>query len=118
MTPDGDAIFFNGPMTKAQTTQPLIDTVRQRLYIKLKSFKGDWFINTEYGIPYFQNLLGFKIPKASADLIFQTAILEENGVKEITSFTSTLSNRQYTLKFSVRVMSGEDTGIITVSPTT
>lgn len=118
MTEDGDAIFFNGPMTKSQTTQPLVGTVRQRLYIKLRTFRGEWFISTEYGVPYWQSILGKKVSKGSLDLIFQTAILEENGVKQITSFESTFQNRQYTLKFSVKVVDGTDTGIITVSPVT
>ncbi len=116
MTEDFDAVFYNGPMTKLQTTQPLVDTVRQRLYIRLRSFREEWFLDTRYGVPYFQSILGKKVTKGAVDLIFQTEILNVVGVKQITSFESTFNNRTYTLKFSVKVADGTDTGIITVSP--
>lgn len=99
-----DVVWNNGPLTKEFTTQPLTQTVGQRLKIRLLSFYGDWFMDTTYGVPYFQRLLGVKqTSKAAADLIFQQQILAEQGVKEIVSFDSPFVNRQYSLTFRVSV---------------
>jgi hypothetical protein len=112
-----DVVWNNGTLTKEFTTQPLTQTVGQRLKIRLLSFQGEWFINTVYGVPYWQRLLGVKqTSKAAADLIFQQQILAEQGVKEIVSFNSTFVNRQYSLTFRVRVETGEVTAPIVINP--
>lgn len=111
-------MWTNGPMTKADTTQPFTQTVGQRLLILLLSFKNEWFWNTEYGIPYMQSILGKKTTKARVDLIYSQAILSDPGVKEITYFNSTFVNRVYSLQFKVRVVDGTVSDIITVNPIT
>lgn len=73
-------------------------------------------MDINYGPPYWQELLGMKPSKSRVDRIFQQQILLENGVKEIVSFSSTLINRQYSLKFQVKVVSGEVTAPILISP--
>lgn len=114
---DWDIIWRNGPLLKIDTTQPLTETVGQRLKIRLLSFQNEWFMDTTYGVPWWQRLLGVKqTSKAAADLIFQQQILLEPGVKEITSFESTFVNRKYSLTFQVRVVTGEITAPIIISP--
>ena len=113
-----DALWQNGPLTREFTTQPFTQTVAQRLSIRLHTFLGEWVFNTEYGVPYWQQILGFKNTKESIDLIFQQQILLENGVKEIISFSSIFENRNYSATFQVRVVNGEITTPITVTPTT
>ena len=113
----GDIAWRNGPLRKEETTQSRVDVVGQRLLILLRTFKGEWFLDTEYGIPYFQSILGMKTSKSAVDLIFQKAILAENGVKELTFFESTFVNRQYSMTFRVKVTTGEESGLITVTPT-
>jgi hypothetical protein len=103
----GDIIWNNGPLTKTDVTQPFTENVQQRLFILLRTFQEEWFLDTTYGIPYFQRILGRKTPKSVADRIFQEKILEENGVAEILSYSSILDNRTYSAKFSVRCTNGE-----------
>lgn len=112
-----DIVWNNGPLTREYTTQPYTQTVAQRLKIRLLSFRGEWFINTEYGVPYWQEILGKKPGKSRVDNIFQEQILLEDGVKEIVTFSSTFINRQYSLTFSVKVVSGEVSESITITPT-
>ena len=112
----GDLTWKNGPLTPDYTTQSRVDVVAQRLLIRLRSFQGDWFLDTGYGIPYFQRILGHKIKKSAVDLIFQREILAENGVKELTFFESTFENRKYTLSFRVKVTTGDETETITLTP--
>lgn len=113
-----DLVFHNGPLTAEFTTQPFTQVVSQRLKIRLLCFRGDWFMDTEYGVPYWQSILGKKVPKSRVDSILQQEILAERGVKEIVSFTSSFVNRQYSASFRVRVSNGEVTETITISPTT
>lgn len=112
-----DIVWNNGPLTKDYTTQPYTQTVGQRLKIRLLTFMGEWFLDTTYGVPYWQRLLGIKqTSKSAIDLIFQQQILAEPGVKEIVSFGSTFQNRQYSLNFRVKVVTGEITSPIIVNP--
>ena len=97
-------------------TQPLTETVAQRLFIRLRTFLGEWFLNTAYGVPYFTEVLGKKTSKSAVDLIMQQQILAEVGVKEITYFNSTLINRQYSLNFRVKVVDGSTTDTISITP--
>lgn len=83
----------------------------------LRTFQGEYFLNTQHGIPYWDSILGKKTSKSSVDLIFQQKILAERGVKEITYFKSTLENRKYYLSVKVKVSTGDETELITVSPT-
>lgn len=110
-----DLVFHNGPLTRECTTQPFVQTVAQRLYLLLTCFEGEWFIDINYGIPYW-SWLGNKVAKGNIDRILQRKILAENGVKEIVYFNSTFVNRKYSLQFKVKVVTGEVTDLITVTP--
>lgn len=112
----GDLTFKNGPLTPDFTTQSRTEVVAQRLLIRLRTFRNEWIFDTEYGVPYFQSILGRKTSKSAVDLIFQREILAENGVKEITFFESTFANRQYSLTFRVKVTTGDETENITIAP--
>ena len=104
---DADLVWVNGPLTKTDVTQPFTENVRQRLLIMLRTWSGEWFMDTEHGIPYMR-ILGQKVPKTTVDRIFQEKILAENGVKQILTFSSSLLSRAYSAKFSVRCQNGDD----------
>lgn len=108
-----DALFING---QAITTFEDTEVVAQRLSIRLLTFKGEYTFDTGFGVPYWQRILGFKIPKVDIDYIYQQEILKEPRVKEITFFESTLDNKLYSVSFRVRLTSGNETGTITVTP--
>ena len=90
------------------------DATAQRLKIRLLFFKGEWFLNTTYGIPYFQRVLRKGVNKRQVDSIFRQTILETEGVLSIISFNSTFNNatREYSLTFSCKSESGQ---IITIT---
>lgn len=111
----GDLTWKNGPLTPDYTTQSRVDVVAQRLLIRLSTWQSEWFLDTSYGVPYW-SILGHKIKKSAVDLIFQREILAENGVKELTFFESTFENRKYSLSFRVKVTTGEESGLITITP--
>ena len=100
-----DMVFTNGGTS---VTSQLTEIVAQRLKIKLLTFKGEWILNTEFGIPYFTDVFGKVSSKTYVDAIFQKAIIETEGVTKITSFYSEVSNsRHYVVTFSVSTSSGE-----------
>lgn len=113
---NNDLVFHNGPLTKEYTTQPFVQVVAQRLLIMLQTWQSEWFLDLTHGVPWW-SWLGNKVPKQRVDQILQQKILAENGVKEITYFSSTLENRQYSAQFKVRVTTGEETNTITITPT-
>lgn len=109
----GDLFFVNGacPVTNENRL-----TVAQRLRIRLLTFLSEWFLDTQYGIPYYEQILGRKTSKSVVDRIFQTEILKEQGVLEILEFSSTLgSSRQYSMSFRVRTDKNQDTDVITIN---
>lgn len=100
----GDCIFKNGPAVVGDSVVSEAGAnVAQRLYIMLRTFAGEWYLNTDHGIPYFQSILGQKTTAQAIDLIFQQKILAEEGVQEIVEFSSNLSpSRVYSMSFKVK----------------
>ena len=113
---NGDAIWINGPLTREGITRPFTENVAQRLRIRLLTFEEELFLDTTYGVPYWQRILGKKPTKSAVDQILQQEVLSENGVKEIVSFTSSFVNRKYSASFQVRVVNGEVTDTININP--
>jgi len=63
------------------------DAVIQHLRIRLRSFKGEWFLNTDEGMPYFQEFFVKNPSKLILDSRMREAILETPGIKSLTSLT-------------------------------
>lgn len=96
----GDIAFTNG--LDIVVTQE--EEIQQRLLIRLRTFLGEWFINTSYGVPYFQQILGKGRKKATVDGIMQEQILADGSVTELVSFTSELNaDRSYRAEFKVKI---------------
>lgn len=109
----GDVIFYNYPLTREQMTCGLRASVSQRLVTRLKTFKGEWFMDNTYGFPFFQEVLGKKINKEDVDTIYRREILKERGVKNLTYFKSTLGkDRVYKLEFRFSVGDGVFSDVI------
>lgn len=100
-----DIVFTNGatPVTDTQKV-----TVSQRLKIRLQTFLGEYFLNTDAGVPYYQRIFGKVRNKATIDTIFQKQILSDEGVIEITSYSSSIdsASRLLSVEFTVRTNEG------------
>lgn len=86
-----------------------LEAISQRLKIRLKTFKEEWFLNANAGLPYFQTIFSKGTSKVLVDSIIRNYILETNGVVRLTEFQSIKddSNRTYTLSFKAETPSGE-----------
>lgn len=60
--------------------------VAQRVKQALLLFKGEWFLNRDIGIPYFENILGTRNSIDSVRSIFINAIRNVDGVKDLKEF--------------------------------
>lgn len=103
-----DATFVNGPDITSMLVRKAPEVVAQRLTIRLRTFFGEWFINTTYGVPYFQRILKKGIDKATVDNLLREQIFDEPGVLEIIAFNSDLDDysRSYSCKFEIRTAEG------------
>lgn len=63
------------------------EQVRQQLVIKLKLWQGEWFLDTEFGTPYLQSILGKQLTLSGAIAALRKSILEVEGVRSILQFT-------------------------------
>jgi len=62
------------------------DAVRQQLFLKLCLWTGEWFLDTEFGTPYIDTILGKQVTLSGAIAAIKKSILEVTDVDKITSF--------------------------------
>lgn len=99
----GDMIFVNGvcPTTPSHT-----EAVAQKVFILLRTFENEWFLNSTTGIPYVQQILGKKSSKSIIDRTIQEKILAEEGVAAIEQFSSSLQGRVYEARVRIKTTQG------------
>ena len=69
------------------------DRVRQNLSIKLNLWRGEWFMDTEYGTPYLDGVLGKQITLNGAIAALKTSIMEVADVDRITRLQYSFDRR-------------------------
>ena len=57
-----------------------LDAIRQELDISLQMVTGEWFLDTRWGMPWFQQLLGVKPRLYVISQLFREAIMAVNGI--------------------------------------
>ena len=98
-------LFVNGT---TPITDEFVDAVAQRVFIMLRTFESEWYLNDVTGVPYLTRILGFKVEKSTVDRILQQKILQEPGVADILEFTSSLGgNRVYEASMKIRTTGGD-----------
>lgn len=77
----------------------------QTLGITLNTYQGEWFMNSLFGIPYLQEIIGVARKKDTVDKIFLAAIADNDYVDSIDSYTSSFDrdDRYYTMTVTVVV---------------
>lgn len=79
------------------------EQIRQQLLIKLRLWTGEWFLDTEFGTPYLQQILGKQLTLSGALTAIRKSILEVEGVQQITEFTYSFSSSERTLSVNFTV---------------
>lgn len=80
VTGDLDLIGFNLFVIKGAAA------VRQQIDMKLSLWTGSWFLDTEFGTPYLESVLGKRVTLNGAVAALKTAIMEIEDVSQITKF--------------------------------
>jgi hypothetical protein len=82
--------FGYGQANIADTQEATAQKVMTRLYL----LRGEWFLDTDAGVPYTQQIGGVKpAPLQFTEAILKQTILETEGVAEILTFELQLNNQ-------------------------
>lgn len=83
------------------------EAVAQAIQTRLHLLYGQWWENTEDGLPLFEKILGaYGENKEMIDMLITERIAETKEVKEIKSYHSTFQNRVYTANCVVETVYG------------
>ena len=90
---------------------------RQEVQITLSMFRGEWFFDTTFGVPYLANdnnpiqLLSKDSSKQAIDNAIRDAVLRRDGIISIASYTSVFNDVNRTL--DVQLTAVTESGTIT-----
>lgn len=88
-----------------------LDEVTQRLRQTLKTFQGEWFLNLEAGVSYYQDILKKNPNLDVVSTVLKNAILSVPGVIDLLEFEFdfNIALRTLSVDFTVRASEGEIT---------
>lgn len=86
------------------------DAIAQHLRIRLRTFLGEWFLDTRIGMPYFEEFLVKNPNKLVLDARIREAVLETPGIIAVGSINYELvgATRALTITFTATLQSGDD----------
>lgn len=92
----------------SQLTTSTSENLAQRLLIRLRRHKGEWFLDENVGVDYFGQILGKNRNKATVDTIIQSEILKEAEVLQLAEYNSVYDNtlRKLSITFKARTLDG------------
>lgn len=97
-TEDGDIYVAKNTLTFINGGDEVVQLLRQRL----KTFLGEWFLDTRMGVPYFQEIFKKNPSPIAVEAAFKNVILATPGVLELSEFSldidSSLRELTVTLK--------------------
>jgi len=110
----GDLLVSNFGIS---TTTDAVASLVQRLKIKLQLFKGEWFLNLNAGVPYFQEIFVKGVDQAYIDTIFRAIITNTTDVKSLQQYSSTFdrTTRSFSFTFTALLDSTNTLETITIT---
>lgn len=108
---EGDIALVNNSLV---LTSNMEESSRQQVLITLRTYKGEWIGDINFGIPYLKNknnpiqLLGKDGNKHLIDSYIKEAILTRENITDILSYESTVDVIERTMKvtFTAKTNSG------------
>ncbi len=79
-------------------------SVAQHIKIRLRFFLGEWFLDRNLGVPYFERILVKNPDLITVSKIFQEAILETAGVESLASFDMSVDNASRNLNVTFKAI--------------
>lgn len=101
---EDDLHLVNGDLV---WTSELAVEVAQRLRIRLRFFRGEWFLDTREGTPWFQTILVKGASEGVIRAIFSRIVRTCPGVAALSSLTFTITRqRELELDFVAKLEDG------------
>lgn len=104
---DNNLVIENGDLKFSRG----IPAIVQQCRIGLQMFRDEWFLNLDVGIPYWQNILGFKpaTAMAAAKIFFARELNAVEGVRSIRKLNVSYGgvSRQLTVDWQVDTIFGD-----------
>lgn len=88
------------------------EEVAQMVGIHLRTWIGEWFLDSAHGVPYLEHILGHARRAQMVEAVLRDQILSVRGVTGIPSLALTLDRRQRTMRadFVVTTPRGDASG--------
>lgn len=92
------------------------ERVAQQVRVTLKTFLGEWFLDTSFGVPYLDSIFVKTPNRAEIEAIFRARIADVPGVEKITSMTLQIDReiRMLRVAFEIETSLGPASGSVTV----
>jgi hypothetical protein len=88
------------------------EEIQQRLKMRLKFFEDEWFLNSDHGIPYFEDILGTKnVDLNIIESILREQILDVEGVREIIESSIDYDENERQVQYTINIVSINNTVI-------
>ena len=85
------------------------EAVGQHIRQRLKTYSGEWFLDTAAGVAWLDEVLGKNYDPSLAEALIKTEVLNTDGVTEITSFSANFNRERRELSgFSINVQTEYD----------
>lgn len=70
------------------------EAVLQHAIERVRTFEGEWFLDLQAGLPWFQRILGQRFDETLVEALVKGEIYETAGCTGITSFSAAFSKRE------------------------
>lgn len=94
-----DFIIKNGEFEIITDAEQTIQNIRERLL----SYLGDYFLDLEHGVPYYQTIFTKPFNLTNVENIIKSKVLEDEDVTEFAQFTTTFDPERRSLSISMVV---------------
>lgn len=100
----GDLDISNGEIYLVTGKQAILQNIIQRL----RTFYGEWFLDNEVGLPYYQEVLVKNPDQSKIDALFINKILGTPGVTQLStySFSPNTTTRILSISFKCDTTDG------------
>ena len=85
-----------------------IDLIRQRIKQRLLTIQGEWFLDTQIGIPWFDEVFRKRPNRDVVEGLIVTTIQETGGVEEVSDFELEFygPQRRLSVRFTAQTAEG------------
>lgn len=98
---DGDLAVENNELVLIQG----LEETAQNLFVNLKTYQGEWFLDQSIGMPWFQDILIKGQPINIISGLIKDAIVNTDGVTELNKFELDYDNETRTMTLDAKAKS-------------